>query len=246
MTTLSHLPIYLSHMQKTYLVVCTFDGMKKEVIGNMELPIQIGPCTFNINFQVMDINPSYNYLLERPWIHMARAVPSTLHQKVKFVVEEQLISVVVEKDIVVTLTIANSCIDVDKNAIECSFQSLEVVNATFFREGKKILTPRLSKVIKMGVKQIIGKGARVEFGHGKFLQGASKVVSVIMKQDRYGLGYKPNAKARSQMMKRKKEMMMASLVGTIVEGEHMVFPHLRETFYSVRVEHDGIKPSETM
>ena len=38
---------------------------------------------------------------------MARAVPSTLHQKVKFVVEEQLISVAVEEDIVATLTTFN-------------------------------------------------------------------------------------------------------------------------------------------
>ena len=63
-----------------------------------------------------------------------------------------------------------------------------------------------------------------------------------MKQDRYGLGYKPNAKARSKM---KKERKMASLVDATVKGEHMVFPHLCETFYSVGVEHDDIRPSET-
>ena len=51
---------------------------------------------------------------------MAEVVPSTLHQKVKFMVEEQLISVAAEKDIVATLTTSNSFIDVDENAIECS------------------------------------------------------------------------------------------------------------------------------
>ena len=90
----------------------------------MELPIQIGPCIFNIDFQVMDINPCYNCLLGRPWIHMVGAVPSTFHQKVKFVVEKQLISVVAEKDIVATLTTYNPYIKVDENAVECSFQSL--------------------------------------------------------------------------------------------------------------------------
>ena len=68
---------------------------------------------------------------------------------------------------------------------------------------------------------------------------------MIMKQNCYGLGYKPNAKARSQMMKRKKERRMANLVGATVEREHMVFPHLHETFYLARVEHDDIRPSET-
>ena len=54
----------------------------------------------------MDINASYNYFLEQPCIHMARVVPSTFHQKVKFMVEEQLINVAAE-DIVATLTTSN-------------------------------------------------------------------------------------------------------------------------------------------
>ena len=50
-----------------------------------------------------------------------------------------------EEDIVAALTTSNSYIDVDENAIECFFQYLEVVNATFVMEGKKIPTPYLSK-----------------------------------------------------------------------------------------------------
>ena len=62
--TLSRLSIDRSHMKKTHLVVRAFDGTREKVIGNIELPIQIGPCTFNLDFQVMDINPFYNCLLE--------------------------------------------------------------------------------------------------------------------------------------------------------------------------------------
>ena len=100
---------------------------------------------------------------------MARVVPSTLHQKVKFVVKEQLISVAVEEDIMATLTTFDSYIDMDGNAIKCSFQSLEVVNATFFGIGKKISTPQFSEVTKTGIKQIVGKGARAGFRFKKFL-----------------------------------------------------------------------------
>ncbi|KAK4729788.1 hypothetical protein R3W88_022776 [Solanum pinnatisectum] len=32
----------------------------------------------------MDVSSNYNMLLGRPWVHMARSVPSTLHQCVKF------------------------------------------------------------------------------------------------------------------------------------------------------------------
>ena len=50
MTTLLRLPIDPSHVKKTHLVVRAFDGTRKEVIENIELPIQIVPFTFNINF----------------------------------------------------------------------------------------------------------------------------------------------------------------------------------------------------
>ena len=83
---------------------------------------------------------------------MVEAIPFIFHQKVKFVVEEQLISVLAEKDIIATLTTSNSYIDVNEGAIECSFQSLEVVNATFVGIGIRLPIPRLSNVTKRGVK----------------------------------------------------------------------------------------------
>ena len=52
---------------------------------------------------------------------MIRAIPSTFHHKVKFVVEEQLISMAVEKDIIATLTTSNPYIKVDENVVDCSF-----------------------------------------------------------------------------------------------------------------------------
>ena len=64
---------------------------------------------------------------------------------------------------------------------------------------------------------------------------------VIMKHEHHGLGYKPNAKNRSKMMRLKREKRIASLVGATVD----VLPHLRETFYSARLEHDDIRPSGT-
>ena len=61
------------------LVVRAFDGSKRSVFGEVELPIKVGPQNFNIVFYVMDIQPAYNCLLGRPWIHAAGAVSSTLH-----------------------------------------------------------------------------------------------------------------------------------------------------------------------
>ena len=135
-------------------------------------------------------------------------------------VEEQLISVLAEKDIISTLTTSNSYIDVNEGAIECSFQSLEVVNATFVGIGKRVPIPHLSNVIKREVKQTVGKGAQAGFKLEKFLQGSFRVMPVIMKYDRYGLGYKPNAKIHNKMMKLRREKRIASLVSALVQGEH--------------------------
>ena len=69
MSTLMRLLIDLSNLKKSQMVVRAFDGTKREVLGNIQLPIQVGPSTFDSKFIVMDINPSYNCLLGRPWIH---------------------------------------------------------------------------------------------------------------------------------------------------------------------------------
>ena len=63
---------------------------------------------------------------------MARAIPSTLHQKFNSVVKEQLINVVVEDNMIAAMTLTSPYIKIDENVVECSFQSLEVGNANFF------------------------------------------------------------------------------------------------------------------
>ena len=42
----------------------------------------------------------------------------------------------------------------------------------------------------------------------------------------------------------RRENMIARLMGASVEGKHMVFPYIHETFYLVRMQHNDIKPSE--
>ena len=80
-------------MRQSGVVVKAFDGSRKTVIGEVDLPIKIGPSDFQITFQVMDIRPLYSCLLGRPWIHEAGAVTSTLHQKLKFVKNKKLVVV---------------------------------------------------------------------------------------------------------------------------------------------------------
>ena len=144
MSTLSRLQIELSNMKKSQMVVRAFDGTKREVLKNIKLSIQVRPCTFDFDFLVMDINPSYNCLLGRPWIHMAGVIPSTLHQKVKFVVEESLITVVVEKDMLATMTVTTPYLEVKEDATKCSFRSFEIDTAINTKDESKALMSHLS------------------------------------------------------------------------------------------------------
>ena len=112
--------------------------------GEIEIKVQIGPRTFNVEFQVMDISPSYNCLLGRPWIHIAGAVPSTLHQKIKFVTEGQLVSIAIEEDMIAATSLGAPYVEIDEKAMECSFRSLEFVNAMYVGERAKVPMPKLS------------------------------------------------------------------------------------------------------
>ncbi|XP_039043314.1 uncharacterized protein LOC120182393 [Hibiscus syriacus] len=96
LVTLKKLTIDCMHMKNCQNIVRAFDRTKKEVLGKTDIPFTIGPSIYEVEFLVMDIMPTYNYLLGRPWIHQAGVVPSTLHQKIKFVMEGRLVCFNVE------------------------------------------------------------------------------------------------------------------------------------------------------
>ncbi|XP_049406209.1 uncharacterized protein LOC125869828 [Solanum stenotomum] len=84
LSTLTRLGMDSAKIQTWKMNVRAFDGSQRGTIGEITLDMRIGPATFPIPFQVLDIPSSYNLLLGCPWIHMAGAVPSTLHQCLKF------------------------------------------------------------------------------------------------------------------------------------------------------------------
>ena len=150
-------------------MVRAFDDTRREVTGEIEIEMQIGLCTFNVEFQVMDISPSYNCLLGRPWIYVAKAVPSTLHQKIKFVTEGQLVCIATEEDMIIATSSTTPYVETDEKALECSFRSLKFVNCMYVGEGFKVPMPKLSDTTHAGIKQLLGKEARVGKGLGKRL-----------------------------------------------------------------------------
>ncbi|PKI72297.1 hypothetical protein CRG98_007311 [Punica granatum] len=76
-TTLKQMNMDLNRVRPSKTAVRAFDGSRREVL---------------------DIPNEFSLLLGRSWIHSAGAVPSSLHQKLKFIVEEKLITVKGEED----------------------------------------------------------------------------------------------------------------------------------------------------
>ncbi|XP_039030568.1 uncharacterized protein LOC120165045 [Hibiscus syriacus] len=142
--TLKKLSVDSTHIRNCQSIVRAFDGTKNEVLGKIDIPLTICPSTYEVEFLVMDIMPSYNCLVGRPWIHQAGVVPSTLHQKLKFVIKGRLVCLNAEEDIIASISTIAPYVEIDEDTVECSFRAMEFINATFVAERKKIPKPRLS------------------------------------------------------------------------------------------------------
>ena len=124
-------------MRYSGVIVKAFDGSHKTVIGEVDIPVKIGPSDFQITFQVMDIHPAYSCLLGRPWIHEAGAVTSTLHQKLKFVKNGKLVVVGGEKALLVSHLSSFTYVEAEEE-VGTPFQALSIA------EVKKIGAPMSS------------------------------------------------------------------------------------------------------
>ena len=82
-----------SYFEPSPQTVQTYDSTRREVLGTLTLDLQIGPITFSALFKVLRIPTFFNLLLGRPWIHRAEVIPSSLHQKVKFIHEGKVITI---------------------------------------------------------------------------------------------------------------------------------------------------------
>ncbi|PKI39701.1 hypothetical protein CRG98_039914 [Punica granatum] len=119
----------LNRVRPSKTAVRAFDGSRREVNGEIDLLIDVSPCSFSVTFQVLDIPNAFNLLLGRPWIHSTGAIPSSLHQKLKFVVEERIITVKGEEDYAIYKETAVPYISVgnDENLPFHSFETISVI-----------------------------------------------------------------------------------------------------------------------
>jgi len=230
-TTLNKLPSDGIHLRPNTMVVRAFDGSKREVVGEIELPVQVGPCTFQVVFQVMDISPAYSCLLGRPWIHTAGVVPSTLHQKLKFIVDDKLIIVSGEEDLLVCGPTPTPYIEAAEEALETSFQALEIVSTTYIEPFR--LNPHLSSASLMVARTMMEKGYKYGNGLGKNNDGLIKPLELVENKGRYGLGYKPTQADRRRRVEEMRERRQARIEGREPKMNEIPLYSLNQSFYSV-------------
>ena len=147
------------------------------MFGEVDLPIKISPHMFYITFQMMDIEPAYTCLLGRPWIHAAGVVTSTLHQKLKFLVEGKLVVIDREEDIFVSHIESYIYITMEEDCVATPFQVLEVasmVNLLVEKIKKSGTTMTSWRDLQTTVKNCTSKGW-------------GKLMEIPEKKNRFGL-----------------------------------------------------------
>ena len=110
--------------------VRAYDGTQRTVMGIITTHVMIGPVRYSVLFQVLKIQSSFNLLLGCPWIHEADAIPSSLHQKVKFIHEGRVISIQFDRDIIVSIepVLQSSHSDDDLHLTRFTFDEVQVVS----------------------------------------------------------------------------------------------------------------------
>ncbi|XP_050242493.1 uncharacterized protein LOC126691500 [Quercus robur] len=68
-----------------------FDGKVVIPEGQISLPVIMGGKEVSVTFTIVSSFSPYTAILGKPWIHSMRAVPSTLHVKIKFPTEQGVI-----------------------------------------------------------------------------------------------------------------------------------------------------------
>ena len=129
-------------------------------------------------------------------------VPSTLHQKLKFVVEGHLVIASGEEDILVSGPSSMPYVEAAEESLETSFQSFEVVSIAFVDSFSG--HPCLSNTAVMVARVMLGNGYEPGMGLGKDNGGRTSLISARGNRGKFGLGYKPTqADIRKSIAERK-------------------------------------------
>ncbi|WKA12991.1 hypothetical protein VitviT2T_030331 [Vitis vinifera] len=195
--------------------VRAYDSIRREVMGTLEIELLIGPATFVAVFQVLRIPTSFNLLLGRPWIHRAGAIPSSLHQKVKFIHDGQVVVVQSVGDMFIAaepmLEISHTDDDLfltgftfdEVQTVEIEDFCRDFVAMSFDRHGSTVVLD-----IMRSMSYLPGMGL------GRRQHGPSEFITILDHDVPFGLGFIPTEADYLYMARLRKERVRARLTHT--------------------------------
>ena len=83
----------VEELTKPDLVIRAYDDSTRSMEGTFVASVKTGPIEVVVEFIVLDIPITYALLLGRPWYHILGGVPSTVYQKVKFLLDGEVITI---------------------------------------------------------------------------------------------------------------------------------------------------------
>jgi len=124
------------------------------------------------------------------------------------------------------------CDKTDEEALETSFQALEIVGAAYVEPFK--LSPYLSSTSLMIAKTMLKKEYKYGMGLGKDGKGVILPLELVENKGRYGLGYKPIKADKRRTMEERKEISLTKLEGREPKAKGITLCDIKQSFRSTR------------
>ncbi|RVW18583.1 hypothetical protein CK203_107957, partial [Vitis vinifera] len=211
-----------------------YDSTRREVMGTLEIELLIGPATFVTMFQVLRIPTSFNLLLGRPWIHRAGAIPSSLHQKMKFIHEGQVIIVQSTRDMFISaepvLQISHS--DDDLQLTGFTFDEVQTLEMKdFCQEFVAMSFDQHGSIVVLDMMR--GMSYLPGMGLSRHQHGPSEFMTILDHDVPFGLGFVPTEADYRYMARLRKERVRSRLTHT--PFDYPIRPYtMRLSYYFVK------------
>ena len=226
---LDKMPVDASHMKPSTMTARAYDGSPRPIIGNINIELVIGPQPFQVTLQVMDIHPSYSMLLGRPWIHVARAVASSLHQRVKFIINGNLVTVKAKEVLTTVRNVSVPYVEVEESK-DGNLHAFEVVNAEWVLENTTRRKPEVSEAARMAAKYFLKHGLPFQYDPITGMPERINVITMKSADQRFDLGFKPGKTDFKRAAELKKERRLARIEGREPNEDQIQIPPIHMTF----------------
>ena len=82
--TLKQMKLSLGVMNSAERILSGFNGATIVTIGDVTLPVKVGPMAQQVLFSIVEDLGPYNVIMRWAWLHLIKVIPSTYHQTVNY------------------------------------------------------------------------------------------------------------------------------------------------------------------